>query len=101
MRASSVRSGAAAILRCMNAPLSTAAAALCAALLSLSVGFADTAPHGDAPAGAAAAAATPAPPPSSDAAKHAKRTACLKEAKAKKLVGPEKTSFIKSCMAAP
>jgi psiF repeat len=82
----------------MNAPLSIVAAAVCVALLALSVGFADIPPPGDAAAGAAA---TPAPPPSSDAAKHAKRTACLKDAKAKKLVGPEKTSFIKSCIAAP
>jgi psiF repeat len=33
------------------------------------------------------------------AARHAKRTACLKEAKAKKLVGAEKNSFIKDCVA--
>jgi hypothetical protein len=96
MRASSVPSGAGAILRCMNAPLSTVAAAACVALLALSVGFADTPPRADVPAGAATSA-----PPSSDAAKHAKRTACLKDAKTKKLVGPEKTSFIKSCIAAP
>jgi hypothetical protein len=32
------------------------------------------------------------------AAKHAKRTACLKEIKAKKLVGAEKTAFLKSCI---
>src|ERR1700749_98830 len=36
-----------------------------------------------------------------DAAKHAKRTACLKNAKAKKLVGADKTAFIKNCMDAP
>jgi hypothetical protein len=35
------------------------------------------------------------------AAKHAKRTACLKEAKDKKLVGADKTSFLKGCIAAP
>ncbi len=35
------------------------------------------------------------------AAKHAKRTACLKEAKAKKLVGAQRTAFIKECMAKP
>ena len=35
------------------------------------------------------------------AAKHAKRTACIKNAKAKKLVGAQKTAFIKECMAAP
>jgi hypothetical protein len=37
----------------------------------------------------------------SDAAeKHAKRTACLKDAKSKKLVGAQKTAFVKECMAA-
>jgi hypothetical protein len=35
------------------------------------------------------------------AAKHAKRTACLKEARAKKLVGAQKTAYIKDCTAAP
>lgn len=46
-----------------------------------------------------------APPPlalSGDAAaKHAKRTACLKEAKTKKLVGADKTTFLRTCIAAP
>jgi hypothetical protein len=37
----------------------------------------------------------------SDAAKHAKRTACLKDAKTKKLVGAEKSAFLKDCIAAP
>jgi hypothetical protein len=37
----------------------------------------------------------------SDAAeKHAKRTACLKDAKGKKLVGAQKTAFLKDCMSA-
>ena len=64
------------------------------------------------PAAGAIAAAPPAPSvqpvnvpatgaPSDAAAKHAKRTACLKEAKAKKLVGTDKTSFLKNCNAAP
>jgi hypothetical protein len=35
------------------------------------------------------------------AAKHAKRTACRKEARAKKLVGAQKTAYIKDCTAAP
>jgi hypothetical protein len=56
-----------------------------------------------------AASAAPAPPlaatgtsPDNDAAaKHAKRTACLKEARAKKLVGAQKTAYIKECTAAP
>jgi psiF repeat len=57
---------------------------------------------------APAAAATPsqaagsAPPAANDAAaKHAKRTACLKDAKTKKLVGAEKSAFLKDCIAAP
>ena len=32
------------------------------------------------------------------AAKHAKRTACLKETKARKLLGAEKTAFLKDCI---
>jgi hypothetical protein len=35
------------------------------------------------------------------AARHARRTACLKEAKAKKLIGDDKTTFLKSCVDAP
>jgi hypothetical protein len=62
-------------------------------------------PEASAPASSVPAAAkpAPAPPPASPtgdaAAKHAKRTACLKDAKAKKLVGAEKTAFLKSCIA--
>jgi len=52
-----------------------------------------------------AAAAKPAPaaaaPTGDAAAKHAKRTACLKDAKAKKLVGAEKTAFLRNCIAPP
>jgi hypothetical protein len=37
----------------------------------------------------------------SDAAeKHAKRTACLKDAKSRKLVGAQRTLYVKDCMAA-
>ncbi len=57
------------------------------------------APASTPPAVAGAAAGTPAD--NEAAAKHAKRTACLKTAKAKKLVGPQRTAFIKDCMAAP
>jgi hypothetical protein len=38
---------------------------------------------------------------SSDAARHAKRTECLKQAKAKKLVGEDRAAYIKACLAAP
>jgi hypothetical protein len=43
---------------------------------------------------------TPEGSASDAAARHAKRTECLKEAKAKKLVGADKSSFIKDCVAA-
>jgi hypothetical protein len=55
------------------------------------------------------AAATPAPAPaggtsSADneaAARHAKRTACINQARAKKLVGAQKTAYLKSCIGTP
>jgi hypothetical protein len=53
------------------------------------------APQSVAPAFDASASGNP-----SDAEKHAKRTACLKEAKARKLVGPQKTAYVKDCIAA-
>ncbi|MGD0501147.1 MAG: PsiF family protein [Steroidobacteraceae bacterium] len=34
-------------------------------------------------------------------ARHARRTACLKDAKTKKLVGAQRTAYVKDCMAAP
>lgn len=39
--------------------------------------------------------------PDGDAARHAKRTACLKEAKARKLIGAHKAAFLKECFVAP
>jgi hypothetical protein len=58
------------------------------------------------PAGSAAGAGPPAAGTGTSAdndaaAKHAKRTACLKEARAKKLVGAQKTAYIKDCTASP
>jgi len=53
-----------------------------------------TAPAGTAPSDAAGRAGDA-------AAKHAKRTVCLKDAKTRKLVGAEKTAFLKDCIAAP
>jgi hypothetical protein len=53
------------------------------------------------------AAATPAPAggtSSADneaAARHAKRTACINQARAKKLVGAQKTAYLKSCIGTP
>jgi len=82
----------------------TAAAVVCLSLTAAAGGFAAASPalRADASGADAPAAAAPAVPPSGDAAaKHAKRTACLKDAKTKKLVGAEKTSFLKNCIAAP
>jgi psiF repeat len=72
------------------------AAAVCLSLSAVAGGFAA------APPAQPADVPTHAAPPSGDAAaKHTKRTACLKDAKTKKLVGAEKTSFVKTCIAAP
>jgi hypothetical protein len=76
----------------MTMRFSTVAAAVCLCLLPMTGAF-TAAPSSAAPPSAA--------PPSGDAAaKHAKRTACLKDAKTKKLVGADKTAFLKSCIAA-
>lgn len=87
---------------------SIVAAAVWLSLLPLAVAVAATpadAPATTAPATTAPAAAKPAAPAASSsgdaAAKHAKRTACLKDAKTKKLVGAEKTAFLKNCIGAP
>jgi hypothetical protein len=92
---------------------STVAGGVCLWLCSVAGGFAAASPaqFADTPAIPAAPAtpaaakpstSAPAAPPSGDAAaKHAKRTACLKDAKTKKLVGADKTSFLKGCIAAP
>jgi hypothetical protein len=53
-----------------------------------------------------AAASPPAPAGSASsadneaAARHAKRTACINQARAKKLVGAQKTAYIKGCIGA-
>ena len=84
--------------------LSAVAAAVCLSLSVAAAGFAAAAPAelADAPAAAPATSGmAAAAPPSEAAAKHAKRTACLKDAKAKKLLGADKSAFLKSCIAAP
>ncbi len=52
-----------------------------------------------------AAPSAPAPASPGDgsdaAAKHAKRTACLQEARSKKLVGAARTAYVKNCVATP
>jgi hypothetical protein len=120
MRASSGRLQAAAILVCssINQPfgeaamrLAFAASALCLSALGLSLltqaaqpVTPQAAPATAAPVSAAptpaATAPSPAPVASDAAAKHVKRTACLKEAKTKKLIGADKTAFLKSCIEA-
>jgi hypothetical protein len=102
--------------------LAFAASALCLSALGLSLTQADqpatTPPAATTPATPAATPAattgtapsvtptttaqSPAPVASdAAAAKHVKRTACLKEAKTKKLIGADKTAFLKSCIEAP
>ena len=83
---------------------SAMAAAVCLSLLPLGGGFADvpgTAASASAAPPGAKAPATAAAPAGDAAAKHAKRTECLRDAKAKKLVGAEKTAFLKSCIETP
>jgi len=92
----------------MRLSVATVALSIClwplagAQLLAMSPSYAAAPPTAAAPPSAAA----PSAPPdgggaSADAAAalHTKRTACLKQAKAKKLVGAQKTAFIKDCVA--
>src|SRR5580693_7594427 len=85
--------------------LAFAASALCLSALGLSLltqaAQPVTPPADAATATPAATALSPAPVASDAAAKHVKRTACLKEAKTKKLIGADKTAFLKSCIEAP
>jgi hypothetical protein len=56
---------------------------------------------GSVPAAATPAAATAGEDNASDAAaRHAKRTACVKQARTRKIVGTDKNTFIKNCVAA-
>jgi hypothetical protein len=50
---------------------------------------------------AAAAAAGTGNADNEAAARHAKRTACINQARAKKLVGAQKTAYIKGCIGTP
>ena len=82
--------------------LAFAASALCLSALGLSLLTQAAQPVMPQAAATAAtpadAAPSPAPVAGDAAAKHLKRTACLKEAKTKKLIGAEKTAFLKSCI---
>jgi psiF repeat len=74
--------------------LAVAAGAVCLSL----VGIASQPEPPKNPDPATVAAASTA---NDDAAKHAKRTACLKDAKNKKLIGADRSAFLKDCIAAP
>jgi hypothetical protein len=74
------------------------AAVLCLALAPLGAQFACA--QSASPAPPAAQAAPPATTGSDAADRHAKLTACIKDAKTKKLHGPDKTAYIKSCASA-
>jgi hypothetical protein len=77
--------------------LAFAASALCLSALGLSL----LTQAAEAVTPQAATAPSAAPVAGDAAAKHVKRTACLKEAKTKKMLGAEKTAFLKSCIEAP
>ncbi len=88
--------------------LAFAASALCLSALGLSflsqTALSVTPQTVTAPIAAGPAnAATPSPAPvaSDAAARHLKRTACLKHARTKKLIGADKTAFLKNCIEAP
>jgi hypothetical protein len=110
MCASSGRLQTAAILVCsfINQPFEEAAMRLAFAscLSALALSLLAQAAQPVTPQAAAAAptpaatAPSPAPVASDAAAKHVKRTACLKEARTKKLIGADKTAFLKSCIEA-
>jgi hypothetical protein len=85
---------------------SVPAVALSIALSALAAGRSWAAATPPAPAPPATAHA-PAPAPNASAAdneaaaRHAKRTACITQARAKKLVGAQKTAYIKGCIGTP
>jgi hypothetical protein len=82
-------------------------AVYCLMLASLGAGsWAWPAPPAPASPPAPARPAPPAAPAPSAAdneaaAKHAKRTACLSQARTKKLVGAQKNAFVKDCIGQP
>jgi hypothetical protein len=84
--------------------LAFAASALCLVFLTCAVQLAASqtpAPATIAVAASAAPASNSAAAGGDAAAKHAKRTACLQQSKARKLVGADKTAFLKGCIGAP
>jgi hypothetical protein len=81
----------------MRAAFKASALCLCLSVVAIQATSSQT------PASSAAPSETPAATAAADdaAAKHAKRTACLAQAKAQKLVGAEKNAYLKSCIDAP
>lgn len=79
----------------------TAVSLCCLMPLSLTWAVPPTAAPPTAPTKAPATTAAPTADgfAAAAAARHAKRTACLKEAKAKKLVGSSKNAYIQDCLA--
>jgi len=83
--------------------LAFTASALCLSILVFAAQQATPqipAPSTATPASTATAASASTAMAGDAAAKHAKRTACLKETKARKLLGAEKTAFLKDCIGA-
>jgi hypothetical protein len=83
---------------------SVPAVALFIALSALAESWASEPPAAPPPPTAAAQPAPAAGTTNADneaAARHAKRTACINQARAKKLVGAQKTAYIKGCIGAP
>jgi hypothetical protein len=93
----------------MRLGMAASCLSLCAVLFAVQSAMTQTAAQsaatapsaGTAPSAATATPAATTPAAGDAAAKHAKRTACLQEAKTKKLVGAEKTAFLRDCIAAP
>jgi hypothetical protein len=93
----------------MRLGMAASCLSLCAVLFAVQSAMTQTAAQsaatapsaGTAPSAATATSAATTPAAGDAAAKHAKRTACLQEAKTKKLVGAEKTAFLRDCIAAP
>jgi hypothetical protein len=106
MRPSSGRRKQAAILVCsqIHLPFEEPAMRPAIAASALSLCLVLLAAHGATPQMPVSPSVAPTPAAqvaNDDAAKHAKRTACLKDAKSRKLIGADKTDFLKSCMEAP
>jgi hypothetical protein len=80
---------------------SVPAVALLIALSALAGSWASEPPAAAPPTAAAAPAAGTVNADNEAAARHAKRTACINQARAKKLVGAQKTAYIKGCIGAP